>query len=117
MSLSTNKIILAGSGAVTNSAGAYYQQAVVTASNTSGTGVVVPAGVWQVLPTANVVIQFNTSNNSAALSWTTILAASTAGLFISDGVNVQAVTNDTTTHSVVFYGSNGGNAVSGTFNV
>ena len=116
MSLSANKIILAGSGSVTNTAGAYYQLSTITATNTSGTGTVVPAGIWQALPTANVVIQFNTSNNSAALSWTTIIAASAAGLFISDGVNVQAVTNDTTTHAITLYGSNGGNAVVGTFN-
>ena len=116
MSLSVNKVILAGSGAVTNTAGAYYQPLTITASNTAATGTVVPAGVWQVLPTANVVIQFNTSNNSAALSWTTIIAASGAGLIISDGVNLQAVTNDTTTHAITLYGPNGGNAVVGTYN-
>jgi len=50
------------------------------------------------------------------LTWVTIVGTASAGLFISDGVNVQAVTNDTTTHNVTLYGPNGGNAVSGTFN-
>jgi hypothetical protein len=116
MSLSANKIILAGSTAVTNTAGAYYQPLTISAANSSGTGTLVPAGIWQAPGTANVAIQFNTSNNSASLTWVTIVGTASAGLFISDGVNVQAVTNDTTTHNVTLYGPNGGNAVSGTFN-
>lgn len=115
MSLAVNKIVLAGSGAVTNTAGAYYQLQTLTFTSTS-VGVVVPAGVWQVIPTANVAINFNTSNNSSALAFSTIIAANTgAGLVISDGVNVYANASNTSA-TITLYGPNGGNAVSGTFN-
>lgn len=115
MSLAVNKIVLAGSGAVTNTAGAYYQLTTLTFTSTS-VGVVVPAGVWQVVPTANVAINFNTSNNASALSFTTIVAANTgAGLIIADGVNVYANASNTSA-TITLYGPNGGNAVSGTYN-
>ena len=118
MSLSANKIILAGSSTVTNTAGAYYQQITVAAANSSGTGTLVPAGIWQTaaLASANVAIQINTSNNSAALTWVNIIAPGANGLFISDGVNIQAVSNNTATQTITLYGPNGGNAVSGTYN-
>ena len=115
MSLAVNKVILAGSGAVTNTAGAYDQLTTLSFTSTS-VGVVVPAGVWQVLPTANVAINFNTSNNSAALAFTTIIAANTgAGLVIADGINVYANASNTSA-TITLYGPNGGNAVVGTFN-
>ena len=110
MSLSPNKIILAN--AATNTAGAYFEPTAVTAV-TAGT--VVPAGLYQALPTANVSIQFNTSTNIASPTWTTILAANTAGIVWSDGTNVQAVSSNTSA-IITLYGSNGGQAVSGTYN-
>ena len=87
----------------------------MTIPNTSATGIVVPAGVWQVLPTANVSINFNTSSNANALSFTAIVAANTAGLIISDGVNIYANTSVANT-VVTLYGSNGGEPVTGTYN-
>ena len=114
MSLAANKIILAGSGAVTNTAGAYFQS-ITLAPNSTSVGVTVPAGIWQVVPTANVAINFNTSNNASALAFSTIIAANTgAGLIISDGVNVYANASNTSA-TITLYGPNGGNAVTGTF--
>ena len=113
MSLSPNKIILAN--AATNTAGAYFEPQAVIATNTSNVGTVVPAGLYQALPTANVSIQFNTSTNIAAPTWTTILAANTAGIVWSDGTNVQALSTNSAA-TITLYGSNGGQAVSGTYN-
>jgi hypothetical protein len=115
MSLSVNKVILAGSNNVTNTAGAYYQQTTISTFTSTSVGIVVPAGVWQVVPTANVSITFNTSNNASALSFVTIIAANTgAGLVISDGVNVYANASNTSA-TITLYGPNGGQAVSGTY--
>ena len=115
MSLATNKVILAGSNNVTNTAGAYFQATTLTFTSTS-VGVVVPAGVWQVVPTANVAINFNTSSNSAALTFSTIVAANTgAGLVVSDGVNVYANASNTSA-TITIYGPNGGESVTGTYN-
>jgi len=113
MSLSPNKIILAN--AATNTAGAYFEPTAITAANASGVGTVVPAGLYQALPTANVVIQFNTSTNIASPTWTNVLAANTAGIVWSDGTNVQALATNTSA-VITLYGSNGGQAVSGTYN-
>ena len=110
MSLSPNKIILAN--AATNTAGAYFEPTAVAATSS---GVTVPAGLYQALPTANVVIQFNTSTNIAAPSWTNVLAANTAGIVWSDGTNVQALSTNSAA-TITLYGSNGGQAVSGTYN-
>ena len=110
MSLSPNKIILAN--AATNTAGAYFEAYAV---NATSSGVTVPAGLYQALPTANVVIQFNTSTNIAAPTWTNVLAANTAGIVWSDGTNVQALSTNTAA-TITLYGSNGGQAVSGTYN-
>jgi len=110
MSLSPNKIILAN--AATNTAGAYFEASNVTAT-TSGT--TIPAGLYQLLPTASVVIQFNTSTNLAAPTWTNVVAASTAGIVWSDGANVQALSTSGNV-TVTLYGSNSGQAVTGTYN-
>ena len=78
MSLSTNKILLAN--AATNTAGAYIQaQALGNAT------AVIPAGWYQMLATANVVI---TANNGSTI--TTLLANNTGGMILSDGVNLFA---------------------------
>ena len=113
MSLSPNKIILAN--AATNTAGAYFEPFAIIATNTSNVGTVVPVGLYQALPTANVVIQFNTSTNIAAPTWTTVIAANTAGIVWSDGTNVQALSTSGNV-TITLYGPNSGSAVSGTYN-
>ena len=119
MSLSTNKILLAG--AATNSAGAYFQVITVStganAVSTTALGATVPAGVWTLLPSTNVVIQMNTSSNLSAPAFANIAAVSIGvPLFVSDGVNVQAISSNSANITLTLYGSNGGSAVSGTFN-
>ena len=107
MSLATNKIILAN--ATSNTAGAYFLTTTVTAVST-GNGTVIPAGVYLMFPQANTsVIANNGSSNS------TLIAANTGGVIISDGVNVFAKTS-ATTDTVTLLATNGGQAVSGTYN-
>ena len=106
MSLATNKIILAN--ATSNTAGAYFLTTTVAAVNT-GNGTVIPAGVYLMFPQANTsVIANNGSSN------TTLIAANTGGVIISDGVNVFAKTS-ATTDTVTLLATNGGQAVSSTF--
>jgi len=115
MSLSTNKIILAN--AATNTAGAYFEPVTVYTTASATVGGVVPAGVWTLLPTTNVVIQMNTSNNLSSPSWSNLSLVNVGvPLFVSDGVNVQALSSNTSNITVTLYGSNGGQAVSGTYN-
>jgi hypothetical protein len=109
MSLSPNKILLAN--AATNTAGAYFEASNITATTA---GVTVPVGFYQLLPTANVVIQFNSSNNLSAATWTNVVANNTAGIVWSDGSNVQALSLGGNV-TVTLYGVNSGYAVSGTF--
>ena len=107
MSLSTNKIILAN--ATSNTAGAYFLTTTVTAVGT-GNGTVIPAGVYLMFPQANTsVIANNGSSN------TTLIAANTGGVIISDGVNVFAKTT-ASSDTVTLLATNGGQAVSGTYN-
>jgi hypothetical protein len=104
MALGLNKILVAG--ALTNSAGAYWQTTTVTATTA---GVVVPAGTYLMFPTANVTV---TANNGSTI--TTLLANNTGGVLISDGINVfvnAASTNTTVTLVTV----DGGQAVSSTY--
>lgn len=108
MSLSTNKIIL--SGAQSNTAGAYFLTTTVAAVST-GNGTVIPAGVYVMFPQANTtVIAYNGSSNA------TVMAANTGGVIISDGVNVYAKTSNAGGDTVTLLATNGGQAVSGTFN-
>lgn len=108
MSLSTNKIILAG--AQSNTAGAYFLTTTITASN-SGNGTVIPAGVYVMFPQANVsVLAYNGSANA------TVMAANTGGVIISDGVNVFAKSSYASGDTVTLLATNGGQSVSGTFN-
>lgn len=108
MSLSTNKIILAG--AASNTAGAYFLTTTITASN-SGNGTVIPAGVYVMFPQANVsVLAYNGSANA------TVMAANTGGVVISDGVNVFAKSSYASGDTVTLLATNGGQSVSGTFN-
>jgi len=106
MSLSTNKIILAG--AQSNTAGAYFLTTTVTAVNT-GNGTVIPAGVYLMFPQANTsVIAYNGSSNA------TLIAANTGGVIISDGGNVYAKTG-ATSDTVTLLATNGGQNVSSTY--
>jgi len=119
MSLSTNKIILAN--AATNTAGAYFEPVTVycgtNTASAANVGGVIPAGVWTLLPTTNVVVQMNTSSNLAAPAFTNLATVSTViPLFISDGVNTQVISSNGSNIAVTLYGSNGGQAVSGTYN-
>jgi hypothetical protein len=106
MSLGLNKIILAN--ATTNTAGAYFSNATVTATNA---GAVIPAGTYLVFPTANVVI---TANNGSSI--TTLLANNTGGMIISDGVNLFAQSAVAGNGTVTLLTVNGGVNVSGTYN-
>ncbi len=108
MSLSANKILLAN--AATNTAGAYIQtQALGNAT------AVIPAGFYQVLATANVTIEMNTSNNISSPTWVVSLANNTSGLIISDGVNFRAnVLAGTPT--ITLYATNGGQNATGSYN-
>ena len=106
MSLGLNKIILAN--ATTNTAGAYFSNATVTATNA---GAVIPAGTYLVFPTANVVI---TANNGSSI--TTLLANNTGGMLISDGVNVFAQSAIAGNGTVTLLTVNGGVNMSGTYN-
>ncbi len=107
MSLAGNKIILAG--AVSNSAGAYFETTTVNAVST-GNGTVVPAGFYILFPAANVtVLAYDGSAN------TVFIANNTGGTIFSDGINVRlkgASANVTVTLLQV----NEGQAISGTFN-
>ena len=106
MSLSTNKIILAG--AQSNTAGAYFLTTTVTAVST-GNGTVIPAGVYLMYPQANTsILAYNGTSNA------TLMYANTGGVIISDGVNVFAKTT-ATTDTVTLLATNGGQAVSSTF--
>lgn len=110
MSNSPTKILLAGSNNSTNTAGAYFQNANVTV-NTAGTNlnIAIPAGLYYANTPANCTIlaNLNTASN------VTILAANSAALILSDGINVYA--NTTTNGTLVLVTVNGGQAVSGTF--
>lgn len=108
MSLSTNKIILAN--ATSNTAGAYFLTTTVAAVNT-GNGTVIPAGVYLMFPQANTSVIANNGSANA-----TLIAANTGGVIISDGVNVFAKTSYASGDTVTLLATNGGQAVSGTFN-
>jgi len=99
MSLATNKIILAG--ATSNTDGAYFQTSIVNAINT-GNGTVVPAGIYLMVPAANVTVVANTGSANS-----TILANNTGGMIMSDGVNVF-VKHASSNADVTLIGVNGG---------
>jgi hypothetical protein len=111
MSLSQNKILVAN--VLTNQPGSYFLTTTVSSvgsgnATTMSNAQFIPAGEYVYLPTANVTIEFNigTSGNN---TWTTWIAANTAGVIVSDGWNVRA--NATTgTQTVTLYTPNGGQA-------
>ena len=108
MALALNKLILAGSNATTNTAGAYFQT--VTISPTTANTTVVPAGAYIIPATANV--SYSANNGTTFVQ---ILAVNTASPFlVSDGVNV--ICNIGTNANVTLVTVNGGEAVVGTYN-
>jgi hypothetical protein len=106
MALGLNKIIISGTGAVTNTAGAYLQTTTMSATTV---GNVIPAGTYILFPSANVSVTANNGTSTA-----TVLAANVGGVVISDGVNVFA--NATTNATITLLTVNGGLSASGTFN-
>ena len=106
MSLGINKIILANASA--NTAGAYFQTQTVTAID-SGNGTLVPAGVFIMVPSANVTVIANTGSANS-----TIMAANTGGVVISDGINVW-VKNASGNATVTMIGVNDGQSAPETF--
>ena len=111
MALGMNKILVAGTA--TNAASAYFQ------AYAAGTATVtLPAGTYYIAPTANVTIELNTNTtgNISNASWAVVVANNTGGLFIADGTNVRAnVLSGTPT--ITLFTVNGGQDVSGTYNV
>ncbi|CAB4188200.1 hypothetical protein UFOVP1174_6 [uncultured Caudovirales phage] len=107
MALGQAKILVAG--AVTNTAGAYFQTTTVAAV-TSGNGTVVTAGTYQMNAQANVsIVMYDGS------AWGTLIGNNTGGTFSSDGTNVGAkAVNANTTATLITI--NGGQNVSGTYN-
>jgi hypothetical protein len=118
MALALNKIILANAAA--NTAGAYFEA--VTVSNVgagNSTAMLnaqyIPAGVYVLPATANVVIELNEYTGSAN-SWVSIVPNATASaVLLSDGFNVRA-NAVTGTQTVTLYAVNGGQAITGTYN-
>jgi hypothetical protein len=110
MALALNKILLAGSNNTTNSAGAYWQNANITV-NTAGVNanIVIPAGTYYANTPANCTILANLGGSSNV----TIVAANTAALLVSDGINTYA--NTTTNGTLVLVTVNGGQAANGTY--
>ena len=100
------------SGTSTNAAGAYFLA--YAAGNAT---VTLPAGIFVIPPTANVTIELNTNTtgNISNASYQVIVANNTGGTFIADGTNVRAnVLSGTPT--ITLFATNGGQAVSGTYN-
>lgn len=110
MALAVNKILLAGSNLTPSQVGAYWQNANVTV-NTAGANlnIVIAAGVYYANTPANCTVQANLGGASNV----TVLAANSAGLIISDGINMFA--NTTTNGTITMVTVNGGANVSGTF--
>ena len=105
MALALGKLILAGSNATTNTAGAYFQTVTVAATNI---GTVIPAGLYIACPQANTAYQ---ANNGTSI--VTILPANIGGMVLSDGINVFA--NASTNATVTLITVNGGEAANSTY--
>ena len=114
MALALNKIILAGAGA--NTPGAYFQSVTINAVKSANT--LVPAGVYVLIPATgagNTAVSLQVQN--PVNTWTTIQAATTGGVVISDGVNVRLSNTDATNNvTVTALTIDGGQAASGTYN-
>lgn len=110
MALAVNKILLAGSNNATNTPGAYFQSANVVV-NTAGANlnVVIAAGVYYANTPSNCSVYCNMNSSSNVV----VLGANTAGLVLSDGINVFA--NTTTNGTLIMITVDGGIPVSTTF--
>lgn len=99
MSFVTNKIAMAGVGALPGQPGSLWG-APVSQALVSGTPYVLPIGDWLVTATANVTIEIQTS----AGVWTNIQPAGTGGTLVrSDGVNVQLSASASETAIIIPY--------------
>ncbi len=109
MALGIAKIVLKGANLSTGNAGAYFQLANIVV-NTAGANlnITIPAGIYYANTPSNCAVYANLGSN------TSVLAANSSGLILSDGNSVYA--NTTTNGTLVLVTVNGGEAVSGTFN-
>lgn len=117
MSLGLNKIILAN--ATTNTPGAYFQFANITATTSTANLTVnaIPAGTYLFPGTANVTINVATAVNAANVitAVSALYPANAGGVVISDGVSVFAnATGSNVTFTVLTV--DGGQNVTGTYN-
>lgn len=103
--LASNKILLSAGN--TNTAGAYTQTMNVAATSA---GNLIPAGLWWVTATANVVIQANNG-----IGFLNVAVANAGGLVMSDGINWQLLGFGTNTANLVLYGANFGYPSTDTF--
>ena len=108
MALALNKIIITGLN--TNNAGAYLQSTTVTALASASGNTAVPAGMYLLVPAANVSVQAYDGSN-----WQTIIAANVGGTLFSDGQNVR-FSNSGANATVTLLTVNGGNAATGQYN-
>jgi len=111
MALALNKILVANVSA--NTASAYLQPVVVSSVGAGNATAMlnsqfIPAGLYILPATANVVIELNAYTGTAN-SWTTVVANNTAGVVISDGFNIRA-NAVSGTQSVTLWTVNGGAA-------
>lgn len=112
MSLSLQKIILAGAGS--NTPGAFYQTVTITARDYNTANTVVTAGAYVLPATANIAIQASTDNGS---TWSTVVARGVGSAWlVSDGVNVRFYNDAGSNVTVTLLAVNGGQAASGTYN-
>jgi hypothetical protein len=117
MALALNKIIV--SNVLTNSAASYFQTTTVSSvgsgnATTMTNAQFIPAGMYLLPPTANVVIEVNTGASNVN-AWSTLIANNTGGVLFSDGWNVRA--NATTgTQTVTLYTVSGGVNATGQYN-
>jgi len=116
MALALNKIIVSNASA--NTAAAYFQPVTVASVGAGNATAMllsqfVPAGLYLMLPAANVTIEVNNYTGTAN-SWSTLLANNTGGVLISDGFNVRA-NAVTGTQTVTLLTVNGGQAATGTY--
>jgi len=116
MALGLNKILISNASA--NTAGAYFLP--VTVANVGAGNATamtnaqfIPAGMYLMLPAANVTIEVNNYTGTAN-SWTTLLANNTGGVLVSDGFNVRA-NAVSGTQTVTLLTVNGGQAASYTY--
>lgn len=108
MALALNKIIVQGLS--TDDAGAFPQSVTVTALASASGNTAIPAGMYTLIPAANVAVQVYDGS-----SWSTCIAANTGGVVFSDGTNWR-FSNAGANANVTLVTVNGGDAATGTYN-